>query len=211
MAKLIDLTGQRFGRLTVVERAENGSDKKPRWFCACDCGNRTAVSGADLRAHKVVSCGCYRNQQLAKRNYVHGKVDSMLYEVWKGMKQRCTNPKHIGFDRYGGRGIKVCDEWIHDYQAFYRWAMASGYENGLSIDRIDNDRGYSPDNCRWATRKEQNNNTSSNRLILFNGQSKTMAQWGEERGIRKSTYDSRLRRGWSPEEALGLVPRKKSE
>ncbi|MBE6943806.1 MAG: hypothetical protein E7453_06045 [Ruminococcaceae bacterium] len=210
MGRLIDLTGQRFGRLTVIQRSKNDASNKPQWHCLCDCGKTAIVRGADLKMGKVYSCGCYRNNRLATRNYIHGKADSQLHIVWKGMKQRCTNPKHNGFTRYGGRGIKVCDEWLHNFQAFYDWATANGYRDGLSIDRIDNNKGYSPDNCRWVTREEQNNNTSSNHLITLNGQTKTLAQWGRQLGIKPSTYGSRMRRGWPPEEALGLVPRKKS-
>lgn len=209
MGKLIDLTGRRFERLVVIERADNTNAGKPRWLCLCDCGKNAVVSGSDLKAGKVLSCGCKKKEQLTTRNFVHGMEGSKLYHVWKGMKQRCSNPNHKGFAQYGGKGISVCNEWLADFETFYNWSMKNGYQDGLSIDRIDNDKGYSPDNCRWATPREQNNNKRSNKLITIDGKTKTAAQWGLERGIRRSTYDRRLRSGWTPEETFGFKQRSK--
>lgn len=210
MGKLIDLTGQRFGRLTVIERAGNTRGGKPQWLCVCECGNSTVVRGADLKGEKVVSCGCIRRESITKRNSSHSKSESRLYDIWKGMKQRCTNPKHMAFSRYGGKGITVCDEWLHDFQAFYDWAMANGYRADLTIDRIYNDKSYSPDNCRWATRVEQNRNLSTNTMVEIHGESKPLPLWCEMFNINRRLVQSRINRGWIPEEALGLIPRKKS-
>lgn len=135
--------------------------------------------------------------------------DSKIYYVWKGMKQRCTNPKHCGYPNYGGRGIAVCDEWLHNFQAFYGWAMENGYKDGLSIDRIENNKGYSPDNCRWISRKAQNINKRTTHYIQIGKEKKSTSEWCEQYGMNYKTVRSRLRYGWTPEEALGLVPRKK--
>ena len=165
MGKLIDLTGQRFGRLTVIERAEDYISpqgiKHVRWCCRCDCGNAHTVAGLDLRRGKTISCGCFHNELLSARVTSHKKCDTRLYRIWKNMRNRCYDPQNNRYYRYGGRGITVCEEWLHDFKAFYDWAMANGYQDDLSIDRIDNDKGYSPDNCRWETAKEQNRNKSA--------------------------------------------------
>lgn len=214
MPKLIDLTGQRFGRLTVVERAENyvapNGRQAARWVCLCDCGNKTTVVGGDLRTGRTKSCGCFEQEsRYLSRNIIHGGFGTKLYNVWRGMKKRCYNPKNKFFKDYGGRGITVCDEWRDDFAKFRDWAMANGYREDLSIDRIDNDKGYSPDNCKWATREEQGNNKRSNRAFLVNGKKKTMAELCREYQKNRGKVEGRLKNGWTIEEALDLVPRKK--
>lgn len=212
MGKLIDLTGQRFGRLTVVGRAENAKDGHARWLCKCDCGNTTVVGGNDLKKGTSRSCGCLRIDkvdEMVRINTTHGKSHSKLYTVWSNMLQRCNNPNDPEYVRYGGRGISVCDEWQHSFEDFYSWAMASGYQEGLSIDRIDNNKGYCPDNCRWATARQQSNNLRSNRCFELKGEVKTMVEWCRYFGKSYSTVKYRLRHGWTIEEALDLVPRKK--
>lgn len=214
MGKMIDLTGQRFGRLTVIERAKNyvspNGRQAARWICLCDCGNKTTVVGGDLRTGRTRSCGCFEQEsRYFSRNLVHGGFGTKLYNVWCGMKKRCYNSKNKFFKDYGGRGITVCDEWRDDFAKFRDWAMANGYREGLSIDRIDNDKGYSPDNCRWTTREEQGNNKRSNRTFLVNGEKRTLAQLCREYQKNRSTVEDRLNRGWTIEEALDLVPRKK--
>ena len=162
MAKFNDLTGKRFGRLIVVERAENyispqGQARK-RWLCKCDCGNMVIVPARSLINDASKSCGCLQ-KEIAKNTFTrHGKRGSRLYIIWSSMKTRCYNGKSRAYKWYGGRGIKICDEWLNDFQAFYDWAMANGYKDDLTIDRIDVNGNYEPSNCRWITISEQQKN-----------------------------------------------------
>lgn len=171
--KFEDITGQRFGRLVAVERL--GLDRTRQhsvWLCECDCGNFKAISVRSLKRGETVSCGCFAREQSAKRAakrtgeknyaYKHGaginRKKSRLYRIWSNMKNRCINHNCKAFPNYGGRGITVCAEWLHDFKAFQEWALSHGYRDGLTLDRIDNDKGYSSDNCRWATKAEQSQN-----------------------------------------------------
>lgn len=170
MKKSNDLTGQRFGRLTVIERSNNSNDGHARWLCRCDCGNIKVVASNDLKKKNgnTKSCGCLRLvkvKEMQQINIKHGKSHDRLYGIWSGMKQRCTNPKSPEFYLYGRRGISVCDEWMKDFEAFFAWAISNGYSEELSIDRIDNGKGYHPDNCRWATAKEQAVNRRTTKYV----------------------------------------------
>ena len=157
MGKRRDLTGLCFGKLTVVEFCgiQTGTHRA-LWRCVCDCGGEKIATTHILTYGKVTSCGCLRKER--GMHYVHGGSHTRLYRIWKGMKNRCYNPKQTGYERYGGRGITICEEWLNNYDAFRTWAVASGYQDHLTIDRVDNDKGYSPDNCRWATYSEQIHN-----------------------------------------------------
>ena len=158
--KKLDLTGKRFGRLTVIEEAGKAKDGRIRWQCLCDCGQITETpSTKTLRNGTCKSCGCIQKDTPNKQT--HGMTNTKLFRVWSGMKQRCYYRKHKSYSDYGGRGITICDEWREDFQTFYEWAMASGYQEGLTIDRIDNDGNYEPSNCQWLTRQE---NTSKMRI-----------------------------------------------
>lgn len=163
MSTVKDLTGQRFGRLIVIERAGSTPTGQATWICLCDCGTKCIIEGTRLRKGNTKSCGCLHIDSTRKRFSKHGKSGTRLYNVHKEMIQRCSNLKHKNYDRYGGRGITVCDEWKNDFEAFYDWSMANGYDEKAlygqcTIDRIDNDKGYSPDNCRWVDYKVQSNN-----------------------------------------------------
>lgn len=198
----IDLTGKRYGRLIVV--GEEGKDKAGhlKWQCKCDCGNMTVVSGTNLKSGRIKSCGCLLAETIYKHGYaVNGKVDR-LYSIWRHMIERCYNEKSKSYEDYGGRGITVCDEWKNDIESFRKWALKNGYADNLTIDRKDNDKGYSPGNCRWADVSMQANNRRSNVLIEYKGETKTLMQWCREIGISFSIVQKRLNYGWSVDRAF---------
>ena len=212
MPKLIDLTGQKFGRLTVIKREEplrrvNGR-AYARWVCECECGKTALVTGDALRRGTQVSCGCYRNEQMSKRNKKHDKTDSRAYYVWSSMKSRCSNSNVPQYKFYGGRGIYVCDEWKNSFEAFYTWLIDNGYDEsaprGLyTIDRIEPDGPYTTENCRLVTQLEQANNLRSNRWIECDGEKHTLAQWSRITGVPSWKIRSRIDNlGWTNEKAI---------
>ena len=201
--KLEDLTGKRFGRWTVISKADSTSDWRTRWNCICDCGTKAVVQGGNLRNGKSVSCGCYKKEVTSEISKTHGDSYGVrLYRIWMGMRQRCNNPNSVKYPIYGGRGIKVCDDWNQSYPSFKEWALSHGYAEGLTIDRIDNDKGYSPDNCRWISNKEQCNHKRNNVRITYNGETKGVPEWAKELSINARTVYERKRYGWSDEECL---------
>lgn len=206
MGRFIDLTGQRFGRWTVLRYAgsHNGA---AFWECRCDCGKVKNVRSDHLRYGKSTSCGCFREEVTAKETAMkitkHGMWGTRLYREWIQMKQRCSpSCSKDQYDSYYGRGIRVCAEWEHDFEAFAKWAQSNGYADDLSIDRIDNDGNYEPTNCRWVTGEAQANNKRVSKLITYKGETKTMAEWAREVNINYSTLKSRLSRGKSFNEIM---------
>lgn len=157
--KPIDLTGKRFGRLTVIEKTSIDTSKEVCWLCQCDCGNITKpIRSSDLRRGDAISCGCFRKEFMSKKQTVHGLENTRVYNIWNNMNYRCYNAKSNNYKYYGSRGITVCDEWRNSVKAFYDWAMSNGYSDDLTLDRIDVNGNYEPSNCRWVTMKVQNNN-----------------------------------------------------
>lgn len=174
-----NLIGQRFGRLTVVEELPERKCGHVVWLCKCDCGNYTKVTTSNLRSGCILSCRCYSKELTKEIHTTHGGRKTKLFGVWSVMRQRCNNANSKSYHNYGLRGIKVCDEWQNDFSAFQKWALYNGYEEGLTIDRINNDGNYEPSNCRWVSRKVQGNNTRRNILITIGDERKTLKQWCE--------------------------------
>lgn len=276
MGKLIDLTGQKFGRLSVVREAEPRYNKKGEkihyWFCECECGNKKDVEGKALREGSTVSCGCWRKEK-ARANLIgktfayltvikevgvneegsvvwlcecvcgnkhevtskyllngevtscgcrrreilkkqsqssktHGMSDCRIYSIWRAMKDRCNNPNNKSYEIYGGKGVTVCEEW-NVFENFYRWSIDNGYNNDLTIDRINSNGNYEPVNCRWVNRKIQGNNTSRNHCLTYKGETKTMSEWAEIFGIKYTTLRGRINNyHWTVEKALETPVRK---
>ena len=189
-----ELTGQKFGRLTVKEKL-GSRNQKTVWLCACECGQATEVVTNKLTSGHTKSCGCYRNEF----GVVHGMINHSACNTWKSMMARCYNENHMYYSYYGGKGITVCDEW-HDFDTFCK-DMGERPE-GCSLDRIDGGLGYSLSNCRWATAKEQANNRSNNTIIEAFGKSLTLSQWADELDCSNEVVSQRIRNGWSVEDAV---------
>jgi hypothetical protein len=198
---LIDLTGQRFGRLVVLER-DGTRSRRTTWLCQCECGNTHVTTTSYLRSDAPHSCGCLVKEKRERAKWKHGQYGTRLYHIWDNMKRRCNSSQRPDFFRYGGRGITLCSEWF-EFRPFYDWAIANGYNDRLQIDRADNNKGYSPDNCRWVTGKANCRNKRTNRFITYNGEIKTLKDWSEILGINYRTLRKRLGKcGWSIEKAF---------
>lgn len=193
----------KYGRLTIITEAPKDKYGKRCVRCLCDCGNEVPVVNLrSLKTGNTTSCGCYRLEVARRANRTHGKTRTQIYNTWRGMKDRCTNPKATNYSNYGGRGISLCEQW-ESFETFYQWAKGNGYQPGLTIERSNNDGNYEPGNCRWATRTEQNNNRRSNNMVTFNGVTKPISAWARTTGINYRTLKSRIMEsGWPIEQAL---------
>lgn len=196
MSKIKDLSGQRFGRLVVKGYSHSNKNGRAVWNCVCDCGKSLTVKGNALLSGNTQSCGCLRNDNISKIRFSHGQWGTRLYGIWTTMKTRCR------YQNYKSKGIVVCKEW-QTFEPFYKWAMENGYSDDLTIDRRDNDGNYCPENCRWVTRKVQNNNKGNNHKITYNGETHTMAEWAEITGISYGNIRNRINKlKWSVEKAF---------
>ena len=180
MGNKVNLVGQSFGYLKVTDRVIDSKHQKAYWKCTCSCGNETIVSTSDLRSGHTKSCGC---KKFESHNSTHGMKHSRIYQIWCEMKKRCYLQSSKSYPHYGGRGIRVCDEWIDNFPAFYQWSMDSGYSDSLTIDRIDTNGNYSPENCRWSTHSEQQRNRTNNLYLEYNGETQTLSEWCRRYGV----------------------------
>lgn len=196
MQRVKDLTGQKFGRLEVIGIDDNG-DRKTNWICQCDCGAIKSVRSDSLQNGAVKSCGCLKKEQDRQnltKHHSHKQSGTRLYQIWVGLKGRCQNENNARYSNYGGRGISVCEEWNKSFQAFYDWSLENGYDETLTIDRIDNDGNYAPANCHWATIEEQCNNRRTNVVIKIGNAEKTLTQWCDIFEVDYKTIYARYRR-----------------
>jgi hypothetical protein len=199
--QIIDHTGQVFGALTVIAR-EGTKNTFAAWRVRCVCGNETVVPGHDLRSGGTTSCGCKRVELQSAKVRRHGETHTPTWKTWQSMRQRCSNPEDSSYQRYGGRGISVCERWDSSYENFV--TDMGKRPRGKTIERKNNNGNYEPDNCVWATGVEQGSNKRNNRLLTFKGETHTVAEWTRRLGGKRSALKQRLRNGWSVEEALSM-------
>lgn len=195
-----DLTGQCFGRLTVIGPALPSASGRTRFQCKCVCGKIVNVEGGNLVSGATKSCGCIRREITRKLKLSHGMVGTRIYRCWMNMRSRCLNPKNKEFSNYGGRGISICKEW-NDFSAFYNWATLNGYRDDLTIDRIDVDKGYCPQNCRWANRYTQSRNRTDNVYITIDGKTMIQEDWAKELNVSSGLIRYRRKKYpsiWNP-------------
>lgn len=209
--KRMDLTGKKYGRLTVLREAESRTRKDGKgtlryWVCKCTCGNITEVRQEQLIKGKSKSCGCYRRECAKKPDpEAITRKNRRLYRIWSGIKARCTNPKDQHHTNYYDKGVSMCDEWLNNSKLFIEWSLNNGYEDDLTIDRIDPFGNYDPSNCRWITNKEQQRNKRNTIRYNVDGEMLTLAEIAERYNIKVSTLEARVTRyGYTIEEALNV-------
>ena len=203
MSQYVSIIKQRFGNLTVISlhhtKTYNCGQSVEFYLCKCDCGNETIVSKKNLTSGHTNSCGCLKHIDY---NYSHKMKNTRIYKIWCGIKVRCYNQNCKNYQNYGGRGITVCQEWKDNFKSFYDWAIANGYTDTLSIDRIDVNGNYEPKNCRWVNRTIQARNTTRNRLITYNGETRCLSEWAEIYKINYKSLFKKLKRGLAFTEAI---------
>lgn len=192
--------GQRFGRLTTL-RVVGRNSKGSIWLCKCDCGNETRVNAYNL-GRVTNSCGCLFRERMKDIHTTHGKTNSRLFNIWVGMRHRCRNTSLPEYPYYGGRGIAVCTEWDESFEAFEKWANKSGYNDSLTLDRIDVDGNYEPSNCRWITIAKQQSNKRNNVFLSHNGETHTVMEWSRIVNISYKALIQRVHMGWDTERIL---------
>lgn len=203
--RIINMEGKRFGRLVGLSRAGSNHRGAAAWLFRCDCGKTKVIAGKDVRSGGTVSCGCYRDENSGYCNAKYDEKTKALVRVWSGMKRRCLNKNSTAWERYGGRGIKICERWINSLENFAK--DMGPRPPGTSLDRINNDGDYCKENCRWATFLQQNNNRQSSRFINFLGKTKTISEWERETGVRAQRITKRLALGWDESRAISQPAR----
>lgn len=205
MSAAKDITGIKFNFITPI-RCVGSAHKQRMWECRCDCGNVFVISASLIITGHTKSCGCWKRSLASKRLRTHGQTTTRLHRIWSGMKSRCNNPHVKDYSYYGGRGIKVCDEWLKSFESFRDWSNKNGYSDTLTLDRINTDKNYSPNNCRWVDRITQCRNKRANVNLTLYGITKTIVEWSEICSLDRHTIRHRLDRGWSVEKTLTTVP-----
>ncbi len=205
MARPVSMViGTKFGLLTVLERVPSKARAQTRWLCQCECGKQTEVYATHLRSGNTKSCGCNHANAHREAITTHGLTKSRTYRTWAMMKQRCLNPSAKDFHKYGAQGITVCDRWL----SFDNFIADMGLRpEGMTLDRINNDGPYSPDNCRWATLTEQQANRKRTQFLTYNGETLPISEWARRVGMQNKNLYMRIRYGWTPAQALGFEPR----
>lgn len=207
--------GQKYNRLTLIRFERKNKYHHSFWLCKCDCGTEKIVNVSQVKSGAIKSCGCLNKELSRKRlmesTQTHGYANKeRLYDIWKNMKRRCYDKSNKRYENYGGKGVIVCDEWKNDYLSFRKWAYANGYNDELTIDRIDVNGNYEPSNCKWSSWKEQMNNQTRNRFLAYKGKTMTMSQWAELLGLTYGAMNHRVQRGWSMERIVNTPLRTSS-
>lgn len=210
--RIKDLTGQKFGKLTVLSYAFSDKHRVSHYLCECECGNQKIISGQNLSKGLTKSCGCIKkskksNDKPQKRDRFKWASYDRIYRIWYGIKYRCYYKTSTSYKKYGAKGVTMCEEWKNDFQNFKQWALENNYAENLTIDRIDNSKGYQPDNCRFVDYQTQNNNRSCNHYITIDNVTHTITEWLRIYNLRRSSYDKRIKKGYSEIEAI-TTPKK---
>lgn len=211
MSKRIDITGHKYGRLTVLYEDLEYLGRGRKWVCKCDCGTIKSYFMSNLRSKRNTpkTCGCIFHDGTLKKG-THNMRNSRLYCIWRSMKQRCLVTTSTAYHNYGGRGISICQEWIDNFKSFRDWAYSSGYSDNLTIDRINNDGDYCPENCRWISKKAQCSNKRTNVFFEYNGEIHTLTEWSEITGLNRHTIAYRINHNW-PKDKILIEPPKHGE